>query len=383
MLFKLAIILIIPFFAIALLLRMHRFFHWNWLEKILLKVDLADNMRRKRYVPIIEMLFIPVILVMAFLSFRHIKPDKPRFDNRIAVIADSTDWNRFELLLRSSFEQVLRTPQPEKYFNLFHTSKIAISQVAAFQYVLILTSNFGQGSISKSLESDFDLNPHNENNFCRIFFQPTIRNQIVVAYCAENSDSLETLLRQESPDIYREIERDAKNCKRGELFTSRHENKTARELLEKYGWAFTKQADMKVIEELPEGGFVAFSPWSPGRYLFVHWVENGDTSFLSPEWMLKTRNTICKAHYDSIYVDSHYLNFSRTDFLGRKALVTHGLWVDDNPSIGGPFINFTFYNPGDRRVYMIDTFVFRPGQEKLPFLLPLEVMAHTFISAVD
>ncbi|MDE2997420.1 MAG: DUF4837 family protein, partial [Bacteroidota bacterium] len=51
--------------------------------------------------------------------------------------------------------------------------------------------------------------------------------------------------------------------------------------------------------------------------------------------------------------------------------------------MGGPFLNYTFYDDDSRRLYMIDGMVFAPGYDKREFLRHMETIAHTFRSEND
>lgn len=381
MLFKLILIVVLPFFFIALLLRLQRIFKWEWLEKLLRKTDMPAG-RHRRYLPLVELLFIPVIIVLVVISFRKIKPQQPQYDSRIAVLADSLDLDRYRGLLTEKLGNIIRTPQPEQMFQLHFFSGVPLSGLAGFNYVLVLSSD-PSGHAAGVITDELKIRPVQGRAVLEILRRPGENrgNRVTAAVMADSPPLLTAALHARGKEILAAVKEDAMHCKRDALFTSGKEAAVSEDLLETYGWSFTRLADMQLAEENPEQGFVAFSPWTPGRYLFVHWVEQGDTAWLNPRWMKETRNSICAVHYDSTYVTRHYFRSERRDFLGRPALVTRGLWADDNPDMGGPFTNYTFYDPGDKRVYMIDVFVFRPGQDKLPFLVPLEVMAHTFITA--
>lgn len=381
MLFTLVLIVIVPFFLIALLFRLQRLFNWQWLEKLLQKADIINERRRRRYIPIIEVLFIPVIAVLVYVSFRSIKPEHPRFDNRIAVIADSADVRFLEPVLRRQFERIVRTPQPEKQFQLGLFSDAALSQLRGYNYRIVLSSRADDGSGS-IITGELGLSADTASAAIRVMRPADTRERgrLLIAGWADSPGRLREELERRGDELFDLIQKDAMTCRRGALFTSRKEAAVSKDLLQQFGWSFTKLADMELVESDKEEGFAAFSPFTPGRYMFVHWVENGDTACLNPDWMRERCNHLCDLFYDSTYVDSHFFLPKRTTFLGRPALVTRGLWADDRPTSGGPFVNYLFYNAGDKRVYMIDVFVFRPGQEKLPFLQPLEVLAHTFIT---
>jgi len=59
--------------------------------------------------------------------------------------------------------------------------------------------------------------------------------------------------------------------------------------------------------------------------------------------------------------------------IGRKddgGFESHGM--------GGPFVNYTFYDETSGRLYMIDGMIFAPGYDKREFLRQMEAIAHTF-----
>ena len=51
--------------------------------------------------------------------------------------------------------------------------------------------------------------------------------------------------------------------------------------------------------------------------------------------------------------------------------------------MGGPFVNYTFYDESTERIYMIDGMVFAPGFDKREFLRHVEAIAHTFRLAAE
>ena len=50
---------------------------------------------------------------------------------------------------------------------------------------------------------------------------------------------------------------------------------------------------------------------------------------------------------------------------------------------GGPFKNYTFYDPLSRRIYMIDISVYAPERDKMPSLRQLNLIARTFRTIFD
>ena len=82
-------------------------------------------------------------------------------------------------------------------------------------------------------------------------------------------------------------------------------------------------------------------------------------------------------------VVNKYLFSKQGKFLGREAQITRGLWENESKVKGGPFRNYTFYDPLTRRVYMIDLAMYAPQNDKLPYLHRMDVIAKTFRTIFD
>ncbi|MEJ2627629.1 MAG: DUF4837 family protein [bacterium] len=155
------------------------------------------------------------------------------------------------------------------------------------------------------------------------------------------------------------------------------------ELRDKYEWSLLLQRDYFVVQEYPGQGFIWFRRVIPERWIFVRWIEGGDLAMLRPEWIVRERNRIGAKYYGGDTVVNKYLFSKQGKFLGREAQITRGLW-ENNPKIkGGPFENYTFYDPLTRRVYMIDLAMYAPQKDKLPYLHRMEVIAETFRTIFD
>ena len=129
------------------------------------------------------------------------------------------------------------------------------------------------------------------------------------------------------------------------------------------------------------------------RSLFVYYVDDFNPANLTPEWVQAARDrlteTWIRGNLDG-FVTTDYrreLTSENIDFLGRFAYETRGLWhmVGRDAEgdlmeygMGGPFINYTFYDDDSGRLYMIDGMIFAPGYDKREFLRQTEVIAHTF-----
>jgi hypothetical protein len=145
------------------------------------------------------------------------------------------------------------------------------------------------------------------------------------------------------------------------------------------------QHDYLIEFKRPQSRFLMLRRSLPGteRWLFVHWIEDGDPSMINQDWVVNTRNKLTEKFYEKDKVEEEYIEYGNTMFAGRPAYLVSGLWSNDEKVTGGPFRNYTFYDSGTRRIYMVDIAVWHPSGEKVPFLRQLDIMANTFKTAND
>lgn len=389
MILQICFILLIPLFIVILLVKINQYTRWEWLENLFSKLDDIFSKRRHRRKPVFEGVFIIFVLLGILVISKNVKPLSRRLERCIVVLADSTDWNVLEESLKHTFERVVRTPQPEKTFSLENMSHSDFFRTPAFRYVLIAATLESRGKNREIIFNDLIPDPmirrgiENGNDYLFVVRDRWGLDQIVVILVSKDYQTLIDKIETNRDSIYAIYDNDFKDCMKSELYTNRQEKSQAKQLMKSYGWTLEKQAELVISEEDSAGGFVSFSSWTPDRWMFVHWVEKGDTSFLNPDWIVQERNRIGRIHYGCEVVGERYFFPHRTTFLGRPALITSGLWGDDEPVIGGPFKNYTFFDPRSRRVYMIDAAVYASDKKKLPLLEHLEVIAHTFKTEDD
>jgi hypothetical protein len=121
------------------------------------------------------------------------------------------------------------------------------------------------------------------------------------------------------------------------------------------------------------------------REIFVYYVDNANPNDLTPEWIIATRDSLTEKYvrgtFEGSYVEIDQrrpVTSENIDFLGRFGYETRGLWHMTGDAMGGPLLNYSFYDEGQRRIYMIDGMVFAPAFNKREFLRQMEAIAYTF-----
>ena len=121
------------------------------------------------------------------------------------------------------------------------------------------------------------------------------------------------------------------------------------------------------------------------REIFVYYIENGNPADITPEWIIEQRDKLTEKFVRGTFEGSYVkvdgrrpLTSENINFLGRFGYETRTLWHMTEDAMGGPLVNYTFYDEDQRRIYMIDGMVFAPNYDKREFLRQVEAIAYTF-----
>ncbi len=387
MLLFLFLIVVVPFLLIMVLLKLHQYFDWPFLEKFFVKIEELTDRKRKRRYPIVEIigvLFVGLFVLFAFRSGQ--KQSMPEFDSRVTILADSADFTLYEEPFKDIFERTRRTPQPEQTFYVQFKSDPSVLRNGKFQFIIIPAVKDDSGKPFMTLLQDEDVRRlmANDDALDLYVYSTGAKNQTILVIAAADQKTLLARMDEQRNQLYHLAEEYALSRIKHHLFAFRHEKKVSERLMEKYGWTLEKHGSLFLSLEDTVQNIAAFTTENRGQYCFVHWIDDADSLLVNEEWILQARDRIGRSVYGGMYTDRrHYLFSEKVDFRGRKGRMTRGLWIMDDPVMGGPFTNYTFYDSNSGRVYMIEVFVFNPGEDKLPVLRTLEAVANTFTAKGD
>lgn len=331
-------------------------------------------------------IFISVILLIGMCS---LKPRSWWTEGVIAVMADPLEWETLQVPIQRVYERVVRTPQIETTFSIRYVSESDFQRYTSYRYLILMATLESQGEIGQIVErvvSDPEIRQGVEKGEYYVFTQRNqwAKDQLMIILVAEDLIALREKIETNGEFLYAIFNTDWNERLEEDMFARGEQEDVEEDLMGIYGWSMRVQRDYFLVQEIPEEGFVWFRRMYPERWIFVRWIDGGDTTLLDAYSVVKERNRIGAEYYGGDHVRSDQFLFSRrSTFLGRDAQVTSGLWENDGKVAGGPFINYTFHDPLSRRVYMIDVAVFAPARDKMPYLRRLEVLAHTFHTVFD
>ncbi|KAA3616187.1 MAG: DUF4837 family protein [Calditrichaeota bacterium] len=310
-------------------------------------------------------------------------------ENRIIVVADSALYNVLQPHLANVYEREVRTPWPEKRFQLTYMPGKELSR-ASIQHNVIMIGLLAGTDITSNQVKQM-LNPELLDKVRQgegyVFRKqnPWAEKQLLLVFAGESAEQLIDNITGNKNYLYSLMHNNL-IARTSEIIYSRYEQKEfADSLMKNYGWRVRIPHDYHFFQDIPQNNFVHFRRINPERWIYVHWVKTEDpTIILDKKWFLKKRAEIGRLHYENdVVVDTLY-KFSETEINGRWALQFEGLWENKEKVAGGAMKAFVFYDENTQRAYIIDIAIYAPSRNnKLAYLNQLEAIARTFRTRED
>lgn len=343
-------------------------------------------------------LFILIVICfpLQFVLISCNSTQKPAFghEDEIFVIADSLEYEEFKPALETALEIEINTPQPEKLFNLIRVSPKQVDRYKTRKNIVIAAPLNSGSAASEYIEAIIDSSIKekfvSETDFILRKENLWAKNQLVTVLSAPSMQELEFKILKNKDNILYAYQKISDQRLYQSLYNRTYEQTDIQgKFLRDYGWVIYVQADFHLAMEKPEDNFIWLRR-SPGsdmeRWLFVHWVDNASPEYLEIDSVRAIRNRITQKYYrtsdDSAYVviAEDYFTWNEVNFKDRYALFTQGLWDLNIKGMGGPFVNYTFYDEKSRRLYMLDGSVYAPKYFKRNLIQQMDVMLQSFFT---
>ncbi len=320
-----------------------------------------------------------------------IKPARG-FEDEIFVLADSVEYIEFKDALDSTFEKLIYTPQPEKIFTLKRFNPSEISKYKRKKNLVIVaplnsnssTSEFIRAVVDSTIEKKIKEEP----DFIVYKKDLWAKNQMIAILSAPTAEELTSKILRNSDNLLYKFQKISDERLFGNLYQPRYELQDVEgKFLKDYGWVIYVQADYKVAKNVSEDNFVWLRR-SPGsdmeRWMFVHWIENATPEYLNEDSIKAIRNRLTKKFYRTtdnlgyVVIAEDYFTVNEVNFNDKYALFTQGLWDLNIKGMGGPFVNYVFYDEDTHRIYMLDGSIYAPKFYKRNLIQQMDVTLQSF-----
>jgi len=335
-----------------------------------------------------------LLTIIIFLAGCNAKKTATGNEDDIYVFADSTEYYNLEGSLLTVFNKIIYTPQPENLFNLIRKDISTLEKYKEKKNIIIIAPLNSQSDVAKYINGILS------NDVKKLVYSDSIsvinkynlwaNDQLVMIITSPTIEQLNKNILKESENLLYYFQKISNDRLYKSLYNSRYEQKNIEaRFLRDYGWMIYVQTDFLLAIDKPQDKFVWLRR-APGtdmeRWIFVHWIDNASPALLNRDSIYAIRNRLTEKFYrtsdDSSYVEisDDYRTTKEVNFLNRYALMTQGLWRMKDGSMGGPFINYTFYDEPTKRIYMLDGSVYAPKYYKKKLIQQLDVLLRSFLT---
>lgn len=316
----------------------------------------------------------------------------------VVVVMDSTKWqSETANAIRDVFGQwVLTLPNGEPFYDLRfmtirsqgHLDRIKKRKNIIFAAPINEDSNTGR-QIRGFLDESVEQRVYQGESFAFPVEDQWYRDQYVLILTSSSDSLLAQKIRNTENSLLSDML--DKELKRWTYFVYEKKEQTqySDSLWKNHGFKVRFQHDyIKNIDTLNFQSYRRFLPQND-RWMWIWWKNDvPDISFLDNDWINATRDSLSrrfiKGARDSMYVNTEYRRPVETQSFQKGRLIAYetlGTWQMINGAMGGPFVNFTYYDPDTNRLFMIEYSQFAPEvRRKLPFVRQFRAMGRTFES---
>jgi hypothetical protein len=314
------------------------------------------------------------------------------------VVMDSTQWeSETAEAIRNTFGKYVYTlPNPEPNYNLMFNpirsrsqlDRLRRSRNIIFAAPIDEDSNVGR-QIQAFLDDGVEARVRNGESFAFPIEDQWYKDQYVLILSSYSDSALaEKIINSEQALITSALDKELARWTE-EVYDKKEQTQLSDSLWQNHGFSIRFQHDY--IPNVDTLNFKTYNRFLPNneRRIFVWWKDNvKDISYLDNDWINATRDSLLQQYYkgsrENAYVTTEYRRPVETSTFEKGRLLgyeTLGTWHLVNGAMGGPFVNFTYYDPATQRLFMVEYQQFAPSVRiKLPFVRQFRAMGRTFVS---
>ncbi len=349
------------------------------------------------------------LLVAAGCGGGDYRPFASGKDDEVLAVVDSTDWNNLvgDALRDVVGAEVITLPSPEPGYDVIAasiTSQPRLDEIKTRKNLIVAASiadTSYEAQLIKAYFSDEAQQFVAASDTGVVVVREDLwrRGQRVVFATAANDSLLARTLYDRKRDIRYVFESAFLERREADMFERGRQQNLEAQIMEKHGYTVNVQHDYFIARDTLDflwlrRVLVGSDTW---RSLYIYSIDDFDPQRLDSAFVVGLRDSLTTANIEGtaggyVEIDQRLpLTIRPVDFLGRYALEMRGVWVMQQPvgdgrvvpMMAGAFVNYTFYDPGTRKLFSIDGMVFAPRYPKLGFLRDMDTIAHTFRTRQD
>ena len=314
------------------------------------------------------------------------------------VVMDSTKWeSETAEAIRSTFgKDVFTLPNPEPFYDLTFMPIRSIPQlerIRKFKNIIFAAPLDENNNVSKQiaafLDDGVEERVRNGESFAFPIEDQWYKDQYALILSSSSDSALAQKIRNsEQALLGNALEREL-NRWHYYVYEKKEQVKYSDTLWTDHGFKVRIQHDyIKGVDTLDFKTYRRDLPDNT-RWMWLWWKDDvSDISFLDEDWINNTRDSLMQAYIkgstDDRYVSTEYRRAVETKSFRKGRLLAYetlGTWQMINGAMGGPFVNFTYFDQATNRLFMVEYSQFAPSvRQKLPFVRQFRAMGRTFES---
>jgi len=309
----------------------------------------------------------------------------------IHLVSDSSDFAFMDDAVNEVFGMTIYTPQPENLFRLKRYNFENFYKIRDKKNVLIVAPlNSGSKSsdyVKSILDSAVVDMITEKGEFFFLKYDLWAKNQLVMIVTGNSYEEINRNLLSNKEKLVYYFKKLSDQRLSRTIYKPAYEKKEVEgNLLRDYGWTIFVQLDYNLGKSDSDENFVWLRR-APGsdmeRWIFVHWIENSTPEMLNTDSVTAVRNRLTKklmrTSNDSAHVEIADISSTKeVNFNGRYSIMTYGFWRMNDKSMGGPFINYVFFDEKTNRTYFVDGSIYAPKYYKKKLIQQVDVLLQSF-----
>ena len=300
--------------------------------------------------------------------------------NSLIVVAPDRLWEAVQDTVMGALEPTIRTVRNERTFEVTHVSPLdtAWLQLRRFKQVVLLgyegdrwlaPASEGAGEVPARLPAILEVG------------EVWARDQAVTLVLLPRGSGREAVA-EIVPRLHELLDARYRHYVRQRMYTSGVDQGMRRELLRTAGFGLTLP-DVYRHEQIEGGAHIFRNHHATGslelrRAILVDWRPLTDE--FGPRELARWRDSISVAYEFEQDVAPELPDVRRLTGPGAGALEVRGAWETPEGSwpAAGPFIARAVRCPDQNRMYLMDAWLYAPGESKYEYVLQLETILDSF-----
>lgn len=307
------------------------------------------------------------------------KPNSTGMPGEVIVIAEDEYWRGpVGDTLSYYLEQVqMGLPQQEPIFSLGQYNHNDFSKVIKSHRNIIL----------------FEIDSDNEKFRVEYLKDVWAKDQVVIKIVARNEEQAIDLFKKDAASVI-EVLNTTEYDRIVALYSSKEQTAIKEELKKDLQLEVTVPDDYKMAEnrktfiwlKSDKVKYVSGEAHDINQGVFIYTYPYVDDSTFTLEYLLKVRDSVCKANvpgpsegsYMSTERDSAYYPVWKESTLnGKYAFEIRGLYRTEGDAYGGPFISITTFDEPRGRIVTVEGYVFAPKFGKREYIREMAAICYS------